>query len=270
MLTLRCTYNGLVPVEAEAIAPDRLATLSLSQVASCSVYHGNRPATLGDFFEIEGDPSDANVRIEGDCSRIKWLGSGMAGGCLTVRGSVGAHLASGMTGGCIDVDGNADDWCGAEMRGGHIRIRGSVGHKAGAAYPGSRRGMRGGLMLVEGNAGNDLGSVMRRGTIAVAGGVGEFAGAAMIAGSLLLFGKVGPYVGAGLNRGTIVTFADRPDMLPTFLYDCTHRPQFVTLYLRHLLASGFAVPATAFAGRFDRFRGDVVARGKGEVLVWRS
>src|SRR5262245_58237187 len=130
MLTLRCTYTGTVPVEAECVAPDQLAVLTAADVARLPVYHGNRPAVLGDFFTLSGDPADADIVIEGDCNRIKWLGTKMAGGRLTIRGDVGTHLGSGMTGGIIDVHGSADDWAGAEMRGGSIRVRGSAGDHA--------------------------------------------------------------------------------------------------------------------------------------------
>lgn len=270
MLTLTCTYAGLVPLEADAVAPDRLAALSLVDIAALTVHHGNTPARLGDFFTVAGDPADADLLIEGDCSRVKWLGAKMAAGRLTVRGPVGTHLASGMTGGAVRVHGDADDWCATEMRGGHVRVHGSAGDKAGAAYPGSRKGMRGGTLAIDGDAGDDLGAAMRRGTIAVGGRTGEFAGAAMIAGTILTFGPLGPHAGAGLKRGTVVAFGGRPELLPTFEYDCTHRPQFVTLYLRHLRGLGFAVPGGCFGGDFDRFRGDFVAIGKGEILAWRS
>ena len=92
----------------------------------------------------------------------------------------------------------------------------------------------------------------------------------MIAGTIVTFGPLGRHPAAGLKLGTVVAFGGRPELLPTFDDDCTHRPQFVTLYLRHLLSLGFAVPDTAFTGAFDRFRGDVVALGKGEILAWRT
>src|SRR5690242_1638744 len=151
MLTLRCTYTGAVPIEAECVAPDRLAGLSAAQVAAQPVQHGNAAAVLRDFFTVTGDPSDGEVLIEGDCRRVKWLGAKMAGGRLTIRGDAGMHLGSGMIGGAIEVFGNADDWLGAELRGGTIRVHGNAGDHAGAAYPGSRRGMRGGVLLIDGD-----------------------------------------------------------------------------------------------------------------------
>jgi formylmethanofuran dehydrogenase subunit C len=264
MLTLRSTYTGTIPVEAPCVAPDRLAGLNASQIAALPVQHGNRAAVLGDFFSIAGDSADADVVIEGDCSRIKWLGNKMSGGRLVIRSSVGTHLGSTMTGGTIEVHVDADDWAGAEMRGGLIRVYGSAGNHAGAAYPGSRRGMRGGELLVNGNAGDELGAVMRRGLIAVGGRVGEFAAAGMVAGSMFVFGPFGPNPGAGMKRGTLAAFGTAPELLPTFRYDCTYRPAFMDLYLRRLAAHGFVVRA---GGPFRRYRGDLVALGMGEILI---
>jgi formylmethanofuran dehydrogenase subunit C len=220
---------------------------------------------LGDFFTASGDPSDAEVVIEGGCSRIKWLGAKMAGGRLTVRGDAGTHLGSGMAGGTIEVHGNVDDWAGAEMRGGLIRVHGSAGDHAGAAYPGSRRGMRGGDLLINGDAGDELGGVMRRGLIAVGGRVGAFAAAGMVAGSVFAFGPLGPHAGAGMKRGTLAALGPPPELLPTFRYDCIYRPAFIDLYLRRLRALAVAVPADY--GSFRRYRGDLVALGQGEILL---
>jgi formylmethanofuran dehydrogenase subunit C len=269
MLTLRCTYTGTVPVEAPCVAVDRLAGLTADAVARLPVQHGNAAEALGEFFTVTGDPTDADIVIDGDCNRIKWLGANMTGGRLSIRGDVGTHLGSGMTGGTIEVHGNVDDWAGAEMRGGRIQIHGSAGDHAGAAYPGSQRGMRGGELLVDGDAGDELGAVMGRGLIAVGGRVGAFAGAGMVAGSVFAFGPVGPQVGAGMKRGTIATFGPGLELLPTFRYDCTYSPPFIDLYLRHLRALGFAVPASD-CGSFIRYRGDLVALGLGELLVSRT
>jgi formylmethanofuran dehydrogenase subunit C len=265
MLILRCTYTGAVPIEAPCVAPNRFAGLTAAAIARLPVQHGNAAAMLGDFFTVTGNPADAEVVIEGDCGRVKWLGAKMAGGRLTVRGPAGTHLGASMTGGTIEVHGNVDDWAGAEMRGGLIHIHGSAGDHAGAAYPGSRRGMRGGDLLIAGDAGDELGAVMRRGLIAVGGRAGTFAGAGMVAGSLFAFGPVGPHAGAGMKRGTLAVFDPVLELLPTFRYDCTYRPAFIDLYLRRLQALGFPVPA-ADGGSYRRYRGDLVALGLGEIL----
>jgi formylmethanofuran dehydrogenase subunit C len=156
------------------------------------------------------------------------------------------------------------------MRGGLIHVRGDAGHLAGAAYRGSRVGMRGGVLLIDGKAGNEVGAVMRRGLIAVGGGVGDFAGVSMIAGSLFAFGPCGVRHGAGMKRGTLAFGGTAPPLLPTFRYSCTYRPVFLALYLRRLRAWGLPVEGRYLSGCWRRYCGDLVALGKGEILVWQE
>ena len=268
MLHLRYRGTTTIPVEAECLTPDQLADKSAAEVASLPVQHGNRQEPLGEFFSAEGSAADGEVLIEGDCSRVKWIGAGMTRGHLTVRGPVGMHLGSEMVGGQIDVYGNAGDWVGGEMRGGRIHVRGDAGHLVGAAYRGSRRGMRGGVILVEGRAGNEIGSTMRRGLIAVGGDTGDFTGVSLIAGSVFVFGQTGVRVGAGMKRGTIALWGGPPALLPTFRFACDYRPIFLALYLRQLQQWGFPLADEWWRGSWRRYSGDLVALGKGEVLHW--
>jgi formylmethanofuran dehydrogenase subunit C len=268
---LRLTYHSTttIPVEAECITPDNLAGKSPAEVAALLVQHGNAPAPLGEFFHVEGDSSDGEILIEGECSRVKWVGSEMTRGRITVQGNIGMHLGAEMRGGEIRVHGNAGDWVGAEMRGGHLHVHGDSGHLVGAAYRGSRVGMRGGVILVDGKAGNEVGGGMRRGLIAVGGDVGDFAGVSLVAGTVFVFGRPGVRFGAGMKRGTIALFGEAPPLLPTFRYDCLYRPVFMRLYLRHLLTWGFPGVGRYTEGNFKRYSGDLVALGKGEVLYWQ-
>jgi formylmethanofuran dehydrogenase subunit C len=270
MLHLRYRGTTTIPVEAECLTPDNLAGKSAAEIAALPVQHGNAPAPLGDFFSVEGDAADRELLIEGECSRVKWVGAGMASGRITVRGDVGMHLGAEMTGGEIHVHGRAGDWAGAEMRGGRIHVRGDAGCLAGAAYRGGRVGMRGGVLLIEGKAGNEVGAHMRRGLIVVGGDAGDFAGVALIAGSVFVFGRPGLRPGAGMKRGTLAFGGDPPGLLPSFRYDCDYRPVCVALYLRQLRAWGFPVPDRLFGGRWRRFSGDLVELGKGEILHWRE
>jgi formylmethanofuran dehydrogenase subunit C len=266
---LRLTYQSdtTIPVEAECITPDNLAGKSLAEIAALPVQHGNAAVPLGEFFQVEGDAGDRDILVEGDCSRVKLIGADMASGRITVRGNVGMHLGAEMTGGEIVVHGRAGDWVGAEMRGGRIHVHGDAGHLVGAAYRGGRFGMRGGAILIDGKAGNEIGGTMRRGLIAVGGDVGDFAGVSLIAGTVLLFGQPGVRLGAGMKRGSVVLFGAEPALLPTFRYDCTYRPVFLELYLRQLRAWGFGPAALFVGGLYRRFSGDLVALGKGEVLL---
>jgi formylmethanofuran dehydrogenase subunit C len=267
MLCLRYQATTTVPVEAECVTPDNLAGKTAAEVAVLAVQHGNRAERLGDFFTVEGDAGDGEVLVEGDCRRVKWLGAGMSRGRLTVRGDVGMHLGAEMTGGAIEVFGNAGDWVGAEMRGGHVRVHGDAGHLIGAAYRGGRKGMRGGEILIDGSVGNEVGASMRRGLIAVGGACGDFTGVSMIAGTVVLFGQPGQRVGAGLKRGTVVALGPPPILLPSYRMSCTYRPAFLAMYLRRLRAWGMPVTDDHLAAAYRRYCGDLVALGKGEVLV---
>jgi formylmethanofuran dehydrogenase subunit C len=270
-MPLRLLWSGstTLPVEAEGLRPDALAALAPAEVARLRLPVGNATAELGELFRVEGDGADGLLAFEGDLRHVRRLGAAMASGTLTVRGDAGPHLGAGMTGGTIEVVGSVGDWAGAGMRGGTLRLRGRAGDHLGAAEPGGRLGMRDGVILVEGEVGAEAGRALRRGLIAVAGRAGDGLGRAMIAGSVFAFGPIGRRAGAGMKRGTLALFgADAPELLPSFLPGGRYRPPFVTLYLRRLRAWGFPVPDPAFAGVFGQFRGDVVERGQGEVLVW--
>ncbi|HEV3165401.1 MAG TPA: formylmethanofuran dehydrogenase subunit C [Isosphaeraceae bacterium] len=273
-LVLRWRSATTQTVEAEALRPDALAAHPTADIARLTLPVGSGSAELGELFHVEGDSSDGCVQVEGDLRRVHRLGAGMAAGTLMVRGDVGAHVGAGMIGGTLDVTGSAGPWAGAEMQGGLLRIQGSAGDGLGSAYAGSRRGMREGVILVEGSAGSDVGLAMRRGLIALAGRAGDGLGRAMIAGSIFTFGPVGRFPGMGMKRGTLALFGlDRPEpppLLPTFLPSCRNRPPFLTIYLRQLSAWGFPVPQGAFSGSFQRYNGDLIDHGQGEVLVWNA
>ncbi|PYO60978.1 MAG: formylmethanofuran dehydrogenase subunit C [Gemmatimonadetes bacterium] len=233
---------------ADCIAADRFAGLDAKEIAELPVMHGGRPATLGEFFTIRGGHSSV-VRIEGDVPQMAAIGAGMAGGELTIDGSVGRDLGLAMSGGRIDV-------------------RGPAGDNAGGARPGAARGMTGGEIIVRGNVGDEAGARMRRGIIAVTGDGGRGTGIGMIAGTVVVFGKAGPGAGRFLKRGSIVALGpiDRPG---TFRYACTYRPPHVGLLLRYLRGrAGVEVAERYVAGRYERYSGDLAELGKGEILRW--
>jgi formylmethanofuran dehydrogenase subunit C len=266
MTTLTLKLQPEAPLEGEAITPDNFLGKSTAVIAGLPAMHGNEPALLGDFFQVDGDGSEEIVLV-GDLSRVKSIAAGMTRGRVVIQGDVGMHLGAGMRGGEIKAYGNAGDWAGAEMAGGKIHIRGNAGHGLGGAYRGSRRGMNRGLIILEGNAGNEVGSLMRRGLIAVAGNVGDFAGAFMIAGSIIVFGQMGIRAGAGLLRGSIVSF--RPaELLPTYRYDCSYRPDFLSLIYQELQREGLSIPNGCATGVYRRYSGDFNRSGKGEILIY--
>lgn len=257
-----------LPVEATGLSPENLALLDASAAARLMLPVGNTTAEVGDLFQVVGDGHDERVVFEGDLSHVRGLGQGMKSGSILVRGPVGPRLGAEMVGGRIEAEGDVAGWAGAEMRGGSLRIRGTAGEGLGAAFPGSRSGMREGIILVEGSVGPDAGLAMRRGLIAINGEAGDGLGRAMIAGSIFAFGNSGRRTGAGMKRGTIVLLK-RPhtDLLPTFARAGTYQPVFLGLYLGRLRHWGFPVPETAFAGPWERYNGDLVEQGQGEILV---
>ncbi len=233
---------------ADCIAADRFATLDGKEIAELPVVHGGRTTKLGEFFKVRGGRSSV-VRIEGDVPQVEAIGAGMAGGELTIDGSVGRNLGLAMSGGRIDVRGNAGD-------------------NAGGAPPGAARGMSGGEIIVRGNVGDDAGARMRRGMLAVTGDGGRGMGIGMIAGTVVVFGKAGPGAGRFLKRGSIVALAsiDRP---ATFRYACTYRPPHVGLLLRYLRdRAGVPVADRYVVGKYERYSGDLAELGKGEILQW--
>ncbi len=270
-LTLSWLGSTTLPIEADGLRPEDLAPLSAAEVSARTVPIGNASIELGELFRVEGDGSDGQLILEGDLQHVRRLGAGMTSGRLTIRGNVGPHLGAEMLGGSIDLIGSAGPWAGAEMAGGTLRIQGSAEEYLGSASPGSRRGMRDGMILVEGSVGQDAGLAMRRGLIAINGPTGDGLGRHMIAGSIFAFGPVGRYPGAGMKRGTIALFgtdkADAP-ILPTFRLGVRYRPPFLTIYLRALAEQGFPVPPSAFNGLCDKFNGDSLAKGQGEILLW--
>lgn len=272
MITLSLKTPLTVPLEAEAITPDAFAGLPVPEIERLPLHHGNAEARLADFFSVAGAADEA-IRLEGDCSRVKYIGKGMTRGRIEIKGDAGMHLGAEMRGGEILVRGNGGDWVGAEMRGGMIRVTGDAGHLVGAAYRGSEKGMRGGAILVGGRAGNEAGCAMRRGLIAVGAGAGDFTGVMMLAGTIVVFGPLGIRTGAGMKRGSIVAVGDGgggPALLPTFRFDCAYRPVWLRVYLRQLRAWGIAVPEPYLGGLYRRHSGDFVELGKGEILVWTS
>lgn len=267
MITLTLKEQPNVPLEAENISPDVMASLSNEAIRGLHLFLGKRQCRLDDFFEVDGAASD-DIEIRGDAAKVKWIGQGMTRGRIRVVGNAGMHLGSHMHGGAIEVTGNASDWVGAEMTDGLIRIRGNAGGQIGAAYRGSMAGMKGGKILVGGNAGLEVGMRMKRGIIAIGGLVRDFAGLQMKGGTIFLLGGAEIRTGAWMARGTIVSMTPIK-LLPTFSYSCDYSPTFLRLYARYLDRLGHSIPIEWRSGSFRRYMGDSSVPGKGEILIWQ-
>ena len=264
-LTLTLHTPPAVPLEADVLTPERLAGLGHREIEALEVWHGHRCARVGDFFRVSGRGAD-DVRLEGELSRVKFVGAGMSAGRLVVSGTVGMHVGARMRGGEILVEGDAGDWAGAEMAGGLLVIRGAAGHCLGSAYPGRRAGMHGGEILVHGDAGDRVGAGLRRGLVAIGGRAGDHAGLNMLAGTILALGGVGAHPGANMRRGSIVSMV-RATPLPTFTFACAYRPPFLALCLRRLEALGWRFSREQRHGRYARWCGDGLELRRGELLI---
>jgi formylmethanofuran dehydrogenase subunit C len=264
-LTLTLREQPAVPLETEGLCPDRLAGASREEIEALPAWHGNERTRVGEFFAVSGG-GDEDVRVEGDLSRVKFVGAGMTAGRLTIAGDVGMHAGAKMRGGELHVEGDAGDWAGAGMRGGRLVVHGSAGRQLGGVYAGERAGMRGGEIVVHGDAGAQAGAGLRRGLIAVAGRAGEATGLRMLAGTVVGLGGVGARAGAAMRRGTIVTMAPATP-LATFVYSCIYRPPFLGLYLRRLHALGLPVSDEQLGGRYARWCGDGLDLRRGEILI---
>lgn len=246
-----------IPIEAEVIKPDIFAGKKLEEIEELSVWQGNRERKLCDFFEIEGEnastPDELRIIINGDVPRVKYIGARMTAGEIIIKGDVDMHVGSQMRGGRITVEGNADSFAGVEMKGGVLIVKGNAGDHLGGAYRGEWRGMKGGTIIVEGNAGHEVGGYMQGGFIEIRGSVKNFLGIHMKRGLIVVRGDAGRRAGALMDSGSIVIMGRISEILPSF--------EFVKEVRK------IKVGEHEFAGRFLLFRGDLVERGKGNLII---
>jgi formylmethanofuran dehydrogenase subunit C len=269
-MPLQLTYHAetSLPVELAGLTPSWAHDKSLADIGRREIFQGNQRRPLSALFAVAGDPSDLEIDLHGDLSGVHGIGAQMREGQLRVHGSAGRHLGSQMSGGVLKVYGDTQDWTGAEMRGGLIHVHGSTGPLAGAAYRGSALGMTGGTLLIEGDAGDEVGTALRRGLIAVRGRAGDALGLQMRAGSIVVCGDCGSRPGAEMRRGTLLLLGSSPpSLLPTFRFATTTNLQIVTLMLHALRRLGFSYDPALQAGSCDLYRGDLLALGRGEILV---
>jgi formylmethanofuran dehydrogenase subunit C len=238
-----------ITVEAENISPDKFASLNIEQIKSLSVWQGKCEMMLSDLFIVEGDDvpgkaEDLTIRLVGDFFQVKRIGERMTTGVIEAQGSVGMHAGNNMSGGLLSIGGNADDWLVREMRGGKVAVMGNAGNYLGSGYRGEKCGMRGGEVVVRGNAGAYLGEHLCGGSISIGGDAGDFAGAANSGGTIFIGGSA--YLpGAEMSKGTI-TVKGEAKVLPSFQK------------METVQKDGLS---------FQKYAGDLVDNGKGELLV---
>ncbi|HEV2972898.1 MAG TPA: formylmethanofuran dehydrogenase subunit C [Pirellulales bacterium] len=256
-----------LPVDLAGITPEWARDQRLEEIERREVLVGNHRMPLAELFAVSGDPSDAEIDLVGDLSRVHAIGAGMTSGTIRVEGDVGRQLGAEMSGGKIHVMGHAGDWLGREMRGGRIHVAGNAGDFAGGSPAAARRGMSGGELLIAGNAGDEVGRAMRRGLIVVGGAAGDSLGLNMVAGTALVFGRCGPRPGLGMRRGTIGLFTAPAELPLTFRRANRWRPQFMRLLLNYVCRIGMTGADQFLDSEYLSYHGDLLRLGKGEILV---
>src|SRR4029453_855845 len=102
MITLMLKEEPSVPLEAESISPDVMASLGHDAIRGLPVFLGKRRRRLDDFFEVEGAASD-ELSLRGDLRKVKWVGRSMTRGRIGVVWGGGVDLGSSFDGGERDA-----------------------------------------------------------------------------------------------------------------------------------------------------------------------
>lgn len=250
-------------LDLSPLTPAGLAGKSAAEIAAIPIGTTKRGLTVGDVFAVSGD-DPAEIVFEGGSERFDRVGLGLAAGRITVVGDVGLEVGRAMKGGSIRVAGSAGPLAGAAMTGGLLTVEGDAGDFAGGATHGAMAGQAGGVLVVKGRTGERTGDRMKRGLIVVLGGAGAHAGSRMSGGTILA-PSFGDFPGTLMKRGTLIA-GSHGDLGPTFVHSGGFELPFLRLFAKHILAT---VPeAVALVpSRAERFRGDMAALGKGEILV---
>ncbi len=275
----RHEFAGSVILPADLFT--RLSAGEFATALATTIEHNGLPVPFMELFQLDtsdaittpnsdGVPPELCLEWAGATHRVHGLGRGWSRGVLNILGAAGDDVGFGMTGGSIQVAGDAGAGVGRGMRGGRITIAGSVGDHAGGPPPGSTHGMSGGELLIAGNAGRLLGERMRRGIIAVQGPTDSGTAREMLAGTLVLGSTPVELMGIGLKRGTLVLLgaaAEDPFPGPHFDFALRYQPTFLRVLLRHLAPlCNWIDETTSLSADYDRYSGDMLEGGRGEIL----
>jgi len=207
-------------LECENVNPDSFAGKTAEQIAQLSGYQGKEISTLGEYFTITGGAGDTaaetKIVINGDCTKMKYIGAKMSAGEVIVNSSTDMYTGSWMTGGKLLVKGNVHSFCGLAMKGGEFTVEGDAGNYLGAAYRGDWRGMSGGVLRVKGNAGSDVATFMTGGELIIDGNADIHIGTHMEGGKIIIKGNANRRVGGQLVKGEIYVFGNINVMMPGF------------------------------------------------------
>ncbi|MGB9959905.1 MAG: formylmethanofuran dehydrogenase subunit C [Candidatus Bathyarchaeales archaeon] len=262
MITLSPLKEFKYPIMADCINPEIFQGKTLKEIAQLEVWEGNKKRKLGDLFKIEESANPAAaaetvITLNGDLSKVRMIGTGMASGEIVINGDVGMHLGEEMTGGKITVYGNAGGWAGSMMKGGVIEIHGNAGDYLGAPYRGKNEGMKGGKIIVHGNVGRETGAHMRKGLIKIYGNAGQFTGFRMHDGLIYVQKNCEGRAGACMVDGTVVVGGAIESVLPSFTFEGIKK--------KVKIEEGEVVETP-----FYLFLGDLAENGKGKLYVSKA
>ncbi|MGA2917465.1 formylmethanofuran dehydrogenase subunit C [Methanoregula sp.] len=207
-------------LECEHVNPDAFAGKTLDQIAKLGAYQGKEISTIGDYFTVAGEAgataADTKIVINGDCTKMKYIGAKMTAGEVVVNSTCDMYTGSWMSGGKLLVKGNVHSFCGLAMKGGEFTVEGNAGNYLGAAYRGDWRGMSGGVLRVKGNAGSDVATFMTGGELIVEGNVDIHIGTHMEGGKIIVKGNANRRVAGQMVKGEVYVFGAINVMMPGF------------------------------------------------------
>ena len=279
-MSLRITLRVKTPpgfrVDASALLPVPLASMTTSAIERIVLPAGNDRCIVGDVFDVsrseaaagsEAPHAGPTLVIEHAAPWLDRVGAGMAGGQLRGDGSSGDYSGFQMTDGVLHIDGDAGHFTACEMRGGRLTVTGHSGDFAAGALAGDMEGMTGGTLTIHGNAGARLADRMRRGLVLVGGNAGDFAASRLVAGTIGIAGQVGAHYAYGMRRGTLL-LAQRPTQLPpTFTEGGRGFDVFWALLVRSLAAEIAPFSQWRTTNLPTRYAGDLAVDGRGELLI---
>jgi formylmethanofuran dehydrogenase subunit C len=104
-----------LPITATEISPNKFTGKSATEIENIKVWQGNRQVALQDIFKITEQPDGGDetvVKVVGNASKIRGIGTKTSSGSLMVEGNAGMYLGQDMSGGSIVVSGDAASWLG--------------------------------------------------------------------------------------------------------------------------------------------------------------
>ncbi len=206
--------------EGYSITPDAFAGKTAAEIEELPGHEGKIHVKLGDFFNVSGNAgksaADTDIVIAGDCTRVKYIGSKMTAGTITVDGNADMYVGGWMKGGKIHIKGNVDSFCGIQMQDGDILVEGNAQNHVGCAYRGDWRGMKGGTIRIKGSAGNDIGTFMLGGTIIIEKDAFIHVSTHAEGGTVIIKGDVEGRVGGQMVKGDMYVLGNIKFMMPGF------------------------------------------------------